>query len=67
MVVITREEFDEWQKHPVTIALKAQIRKDVQLMQEMLLNVEEHDLKQLQGRCLASLNLLDVQYEDLYE
>lgn len=67
MTMVTEQEFDEWQQNSVTIALKAQIKKDIQLMQDMLLTVEEDDLKQLQGRCLACINLLDVRYGDLFE
>lgn len=64
---ITKQEFDEWQQNSVTVVLKARIRKDIQLMQDMMLTVEEYDLKQLQGRCLASINLLDIQFEDMFD
>lgn len=67
MAAVTREEFEEWLEHPVTVQLKKQIRKDIQDMQDMLLNISEEDLKELQGRCKASINLLNVEYGDLYE
>ena len=67
MAALTREEFEEWLKHPATVQLKKQIRKDVDNMQSMLLSCDEADLKGIQGRCLASINLLNVEYEDLYE
>lgn len=67
MAAVTREDFQEWLAHPITVQLKKQISKDVENMQQMLLSCEETDLKGLQGRCIAALNLLDMVYEDLYE
>ena len=67
MTAITREEFEEWVQHPVTVQMRKQIRKDIEQMQDMLLNVGEEDLKHLQGRCAAAINLVNMVYEDLYE
>ena len=67
MAAVHEQEFLDWLENPVTIQLKKQIRKDVQDMQDMLLNIGEEDLKELQGRCKASINLLNVEYTDLYE
>jgi hypothetical protein len=36
-------------------------------MKEMLVFVDKEDLPELQGRCKVVQNLLEVQYEDLYE
>lgn len=66
-MVVTREEFADWLEHPVTKALKARIRKDIVYMQEMLVEADLESVKELQGRCKASINLVDVSYEDLYE
>ena len=66
MAVCTREEFLEWQKHPVTEQLMKQIKKDVSDMQDMLLHIGEEDLKELQGRAKAAINLINLTYEDLY-
>ena len=66
-MAVTRDEFAEWMEHPVTKRLKEQIRKDISNMQDMLLTVDEIDLKSLQGRCAASINLLNMEFEDLYE
>ena len=67
MAVVTRDEFDDWRQHPATIQLMDKISEDLQVMQEMLLDVEEEDLKGLQGRCKVCKNLLDLEYGDLYE
>lgn len=67
MTAVTRQEFAEWLEHPVTIQMKKQIRKDIENLKEMLLNVSEEDLAQLQGRCAAAINLVNMEYEDLYE
>jgi len=67
VAALTREEFEEWLKHPATVQLKKQIKRDVENMQVMLLNCDEAELKGIQGRCLASINLLNIEYEDLYE
>lgn len=67
MAAIGREEFLGWLEHPVTIQMKKQIKKDLDNMQMMLLNCEETDLKELQGRCKAALNLIDMDYESLYD
>jgi DNA-binding transcriptional regulator GbsR (MarR family) len=67
MSAVTEQEFQEWLAHPITVQLKKQIRKDVTDMQEMLMHIGEEDLKELQGRCKASINLLNVEYGDLYE
>lgn len=67
MAVLTKSEFQNWLENPVTKALKARIKKDIMFMQEMLIEAELEDVKGLQGRCKASINLLDVSYEDLFE
>jgi L-2-hydroxyglutarate oxidase LhgO len=67
VAAVTREEFQGWLEHPVTVQLKKQIKKDFENMQAMLLSCDEEDLKELQGRCKAALNLLDMEYESLYE
>lgn len=64
---ITREEFDEWKQLAVTKKLMSRIKIDVDLMKDMLTEVSLDDLKELQGRCKASQNLLNVEYEDLFE
>jgi hypothetical protein len=63
----TRSEFEDWLQHPITVDLRKQIAKDILNMQEMLIEVEEYDLRHLQGRVKASINLVNVSYEDLYE
>lgn len=67
MTAITREEFDEWVQHPVTVQMRKQISKDINMMQDMLLTVGEEDLKHLQGRCAAAINLVNMEYDHLYE
>lgn len=67
MSVVTRDDYANWVEHPVTKRLKDQIRRDVDNMMQMLISVEDYDLKELQGRVKASVNLLNVEYEDLYE
>ena len=67
MAVVTEEEFQEWLEHPVTLQMKKQIRKDISDMQDMMLNIDPEDLQQLQGRCKAAINLLEMDYQSLYE
>jgi hypothetical protein len=67
LAAVTEQEFQEWLELPVTKQLKKQIQKDIDNMQAMLLMCDEEDLKELQGRCRASINLLNVEYGDLYE
>lgn len=65
MIGITPEEFNNWLELPVTKSLKNQIRRDIDNMKEMLVDVGFDDLKELQGRIRASINLLNVEYGDL--
>jgi hypothetical protein len=65
-MAVTREEFDQWKEHPVTKRLLRQIQIDVDNMKDMLTDVGLEDLRELQGRCKASVNLLLVEYEDLF-
>lgn len=67
MATVTRSEFEDWLEHPVTRTLKDTIRKDVVILQDMLLNTGLDELKELQGRCKVSINFLNMTYEDLYE
>jgi hypothetical protein len=67
MPAASREEFNEWLEHPVTRQLRKKILEDIELMKEMLLNVDTEDLRSLQGRCNACINLYEVEYEALYE
>lgn len=66
-MVVTRDEFLEWKQLPVTRKLMEQISKDVETMKFMLVSVSQEDLPSLQGRCTASINMLGVEYEDLFE
>lgn len=66
-MAVTREVFDDWRQHPVTKKLMAQINEDVEKMKSLLVFVEPENLQGLQGRCAASINLLSVEYEDLFE
>jgi thiaminase len=67
MSAVTEQEFQDWLEQPVTQQFRKQIKKEVDRMQDMLLNVGEEDLKELQGRCRASINMLNVEYGDMYE
>lgn len=67
MSAVTREDFISWNTSPVTKRLKDQIKKDIDNMYEILLHSELDEVKELQGRIKASKNLIDVEYEDLYE
>ena len=66
-MAVSRNEFDEWKQHPVTRKLLDQISKDVETMKFMLVSVSQEDLPALQGRCTASINMLGVEYEDLFD
>lgn len=65
MIGVTPEEFNDWLELPATKALKKQIKQDIENMKEMLVDVGFDDLKELQGRIRASINLLNVEYGDL--
>lgn len=67
MAVVTREEFQEWLESPVTKALKERIAKDIDYMKDMLVDCSQDTLQELQGRCKACTNLLNVDYEALYD
>lgn len=67
MQVVTKDEFLEWLEHPVTQVLKDRIRKDVYILQDMLIHTDLEGLKELQGRVKAAQNFLDMSYGDLYE
>lgn len=66
-MVVTEQEFEEWKQLPVTKKLMDQIKQDVERMKDLLIFVDTLDLQELQGRCKASLNLLNVEYKDLFE
>jgi hypothetical protein len=66
-LLLTREEFEDWLIHPGTKALKDRIKRDVQYMQDMLVDADLDSVREIQGRCKASINLLDINYEDLHE
>lgn len=66
-MVVTPSEFNEWRENPVTRKLMNQIQKDVDNMKDLLIHVDEENLKELQGRCKASINLLLVEYGDLFD
>lgn len=66
-MAVTREEFNEWKQLPVTQKLLRQIQEDVDKMKNILVHVGSDDLKEIQGRCKASMNLLNIEYEDLFE
>ena len=65
--MLQQQEFEDWLSHPGTKALKDRIRKDIQFMQDMLIDADLEDVKEIQGRCKASQNLLNIEYEDLHE
>lgn len=67
MAAISREEYDEWKEHPVTVALFRIIQKDLGHMQDLLIEVDLQDVAELQGRCKTCRNLLDMDYESLYD
>ncbi len=64
---MTKEEFDAWLEHPVTVQMRKMVRKDISRMQDMLLNCSPEDLQGIQGRCIAALGIVNMEYEDLYE
>jgi hypothetical protein len=65
--MLTKDEFDDWIVNPGTKALRERIKKDIQYMQDMLVDADLENIKEIQGRCKASQNLLEIAYEDLHE
>ncbi len=64
---LTKNEFQEWLEHPATKKLKERIKLDIEYMKNLLVEVDEDGLKEIQGRCRAAQQILDMEYEDLYE
>lgn len=66
-MAITREEFQEWQAHPVTQTFIKRVKRDVEEMKMLAMAISEEDLKGLQGRYAVAMNILNMEYEDLHE
>jgi hypothetical protein len=66
-VAITREEFQEWQSHPVTQTFIKRVKRDVEDMKMLAMSVAEEDLKGLQGRFAVAMNILNMEYEDIHD
>ncbi len=65
-MAVTKEEFEEWKKHPVTITLLGKIKLDVAYMKDILVESSFSEIKEIQGRIKASSRLLEITYEDLH-
>ena len=63
--MLTPQEFLEWKELSVTKALMSRLKKDLVYLKDLLTGVSLDDLQNLQGRCKAIENLLNVEYEDL--
>ena len=66
-MAITREEFQEWQANPVTKRLMQRIAKDVEELKLLAMGISPEDLKELQGRYIVAVRILDVTYEELFD
>lgn len=67
MAAITEQEFKEWLENPVTKQFKARIKRDVEEMKILAMDVSTEDLTNLQGRYKVAMNILNIEYEDIYE
>jgi len=65
-VVVTEQEFQEWQGNRVTKAFMKAMDNDREWLKEMLLVGTEDD-SNLRGRAAAVTSILRMTYEDLME
>jgi len=65
-MVITRQEFDEWHNHSITVEFRKALFSDRELLKEMLLAGTENDEK-VRGQAAAIASILRMTYEDLIE
>lgn len=66
MHTVTRDEFDEWMQHPVTIALKKVLKEERETMKEGMLHDNYLNVDAVKGMCLAMQNVIDLEYEGLF-
>ena len=64
---VTKEEFVEWQNHPVTNKLMRVLRSERKAMLEGLVYDSYDNPEEVKGRCKAIDNLIAFEYEDLFQ
>lgn len=64
---VTKENFEEWKHHPVTVKFMKQLKQDREMMKEGLANGSFDDELEIKGRCRVIAVILDTQYEDLFQ
>ncbi len=67
MAAVTPVEFEEWLASPTTTQFKKKIKADIEYMKDLLVYCEADQLNNIQGRCQAAQNIIDMKYEDLFE
>lgn len=65
MVPITRESFEEWTNHPVTVRLFSLLNKEREEMKEGLVYDSYDNPEDVKGRCRAIAILTGITYEEL--
>ena len=64
---ITEESFEDWKYHPVTKKLMKRMLEEREQMKEGVINNIYDNLEEVRGRCVAISNLLNLEYEDLFD
>lgn len=64
---MTEEEFGNWRQHPVTKMLFSRLQKEVQEKMEGIVKDNYEDPQIVKGYIRAYLNIVNMEYTDLYE
>jgi hypothetical protein len=65
--VVSRENFEEWNLHPVTRRLMRLLHADRETLKEGLVQNAFENEEEVKGRCRAIALILSLEYEDLYQ
>jgi len=67
MKALTRQEYEEWRQHPVTLFILTSLEKKREELKENLVldNYENEDF--VKGKASAILEILEMQYTDVME
>lgn len=65
--LVTLESFEEWKHHPITKRIMKMLVADREAMKEGLISNSYQEEMEVKGRCRAIANILNIEYEDLFE
>lgn len=68
-MVLTKEEWEEWKQHPVTIYFFKALKNQREIFKEYFINgvYEEVDRGKVEGKARLIADLIEMQYEDVQE